>query len=413
MSEPTAVVTCFLRHRGDVLLLRRAEDATTYPGVWGVVTGYLEHDDPMMTARMEVREETRLADVVLVREGTPYVFVDKETDNEWRVHPMLFDVETREVTLNEESTSADWTSPTEILRRETVPELWTSYDRVRPTPQTISADTEHGSATISIRTLEVLRDEAGIAATTGRHIEDVGVVAEDLLEARPSMAALRNRVNRVMAKSSEPEAIEAAAIEAIRNALGADDDAAAATAEVIQGQFVLTLSRSGTVMDALFEADAPVIVAESRPAREGVGVAERLAADGVDVTLCTDAAVAHHLAEEAVDVVVVGADTILPDGRVVNKTGTRGMAIAATREDVPVYVAAASDKITTTNEPFLESGSPADVYDGPAALHVANPTFDVTPTECVDGVITERGILTDDDIRDIVAEFESFATWHI
>ena len=72
------------------------------------------------------------------------------------------------------------------------------------------------------------------------------------------------------------------------------------------------------------------------PAREGLGDADPFAGAGLDVTLCTDAAVAHLLAEESVEVVLVGADAVLPDGSVVNKVGTRAAASAAAREDISV-----------------------------------------------------------------------------
>lgn len=411
VPEATDVVTSFLRNRGAVLLLHRASDASTYPERWGAVTGYVEHDDPVATARMEIREETGVADFDVVRVGDSFAFTDESSDRTWRVHPVLVDVPTREVALNEESRDGEWTSPTEIRRRETVPELWTSYDRVRPTPESIAADDDHGSAAISIHALEVLRDEAGLAAVEDREWGEVRDVAEALLDARPSMAALRTRVNRVMANAETPDSVETAAIEEIERAIAADDDAADLAAEHVRGKRVFTLSRSGTVLEALRTAEPEVLVAESRPAKEGVGVAEELAGAGLDVTLSTDAAIAHLLATEDVDVVLVGADTILADGRVVNKTGTRGAALAARNEDVRVLVVAASDKISPGTDSALESGPAEAVYDGDAALDVANPTFDVTPAACVDAVLTERGGLDEARITAVSEEHAALARW--
>ena len=411
--DQAAVVTCFLRNRGEVLLLHRADDAETYPGRWGAVTGYVEDDDPAGTARMEIREETGLgeADVDPVRAGEPFAVRDDSLGREWRIHPFLFEAATRGVTLDGESTAAEWASPTAILRRETVPDLWRSYDRVAPTVDGVADDREHGSAYLSVRALEVLRDAAGAAAVRGDPMAAVVEVAEALLDARPSMAALGNRVNRAMAAADSPADVEAAAIEGIQRAHAADDAAAAEAATLIDGGTALTLSRSGTVLTALREGASAAIVAESRPAREGVGVAETLAEAGLDVTVCTDAAVAHHLAERDVDAVVVGADSVLPDGRVVNKTGTRMAALAAAREGVPCYVVAASDKVRLDEEPHLESGDPDAVYDGEAALEAANPTFDVTPADLVDGVVTERGVLDADDVSGVAEEHRELAAW--
>ncbi len=411
-----AVVTCFLRHAGEVLLFLRADDAGTYPGRWGTVTGYVEHVDPLATARMEVREETTLTDFDLARRGDPFELRDDDIDRTWEVHPFLFDAGSREIRTNEETARAEWTAPTEIRRRETVPDLWRSYDRVRPTPETLAADDEHGSAYLSIRALEVLREEAALAAERGEDVEAVHDAAGALLDARPSMAALRNRVNRAVSDASTPAEAEHAAIEGIERALDADDRAAKRAADRIEGH-VLTLSRSGTVLAALnggVESPgsvATVTIAESRPAREGVDVAEELDVAGLDVRVCTDAAVAHLLAGGGIDSVLVGADTVLPDGRVVNKTGTRAMAIAADREGVPVYAAAASDKISTEPTPRLESGSPDAVYDGREEVEVVNPTFDVTPADCIDAVLTERGALSADGIREVAAELRGPASW--
>jgi 8-oxo-dGTP pyrophosphatase MutT (NUDIX family) len=59
--EETHVVTCFLRNRGDVLLLRRSEDVGSYAGQWSGVAGPAE-GNPDDAAREEIREETALAD---------------------------------------------------------------------------------------------------------------------------------------------------------------------------------------------------------------------------------------------------------------------------------------------------------------------------------------------------------------
>jgi translation initiation factor 2B subunit (eIF-2B alpha/beta/delta family)/8-oxo-dGTP pyrophosphatase MutT (NUDIX family) len=411
-----AVVTCFLRHDGEVLLFLRDDDAETYPGRWGTVTGYVEHADPLASARMEIREETALTDFELARRGESFEVRDESLDRVWEIHPFLFDAGGRTVRTNEETAHAEWTAPTAILRRETVPDLWASYGRVRPTPETVVADDEHGSAYLSIRALEILRDETALVVERGGGIDEVRATAESLLEARPSMAALRNRVNRAVAGATTPAAAERSAIEGIERALEADERTAERAAGRIGGH-VFTLSRSGTVLAALRGGAASsggvtsVTVAESRPAREGVDVAEALDAASVDVRVCTDAAIAHMLAGNEVDCVLVGADTVLPDGRVVNKTGTRGTAIAADREDVPLYVAAASDKISTEPTVHPESGPPDAVYDGNAGIEAINPTFDVTPADPIDAVLTERGALSGGEVADVASELRELGLW--
>lgn len=405
----THVVTVFLRNAGEVLLLKRSAEVGSYAGKWGAVAGHAE-GSPDDLALEEIREETGIRDATLVRRGEAFEVHDEEHGT-WVVHPYLFDCATRNVTTNYETVEHEWVAPTEILRRETVPDLWTSYDRVRPTVETVAGDDTHGSSYVSLRALEVLRDEAGLAA--GRGDRDVAGVARDLLDARPSMRAVVNRVNRAMAGAEErtPEAVESSAAAVLADAVDADRRAAEAAADRV-GERVLTLSRSETVRAALRAADpGAVFVAESRPAREGVGTAEALAEEaGVEVTLFVDAAVAHVLATASVDSVVVGADTVLADGRVVNKVGTRAAAVAAAREGVDCYAVTARDKIAPGGDPSLEPGDPADVYDGDADVAVLNPTFDVAPADAVT-VVTEDGPMDVDAVAAAAEEYAAYADW--
>ncbi|SIR98511.1 NUDIX domain-containing protein [Natronorubrum thiooxidans] len=434
----THVVTAFLRNRGEVLLLRRSDAVGTYTGQWGGVSGFAE-GDPDTQVRVEIREETGLEvgeDVSLIRSGQPVRFEDADLEREWAVHPYLFDCETRDIELSEEHDAFEWLSPTVVLDpdadREPVPELWTAYERVAPSVRSIAADSEHGAASLSIRALEVLRDRAAIATAERAEFgadpdgewDELAELARQLLEARPSMAVLRNRVNRAMADataaadSESPDgapAVLETTLAGIDRALAADDDAAANASDRINGA-VGTLSRSATVLEALRSGDpSRVFVAESRPAREGIAVAEDLAAaDDLDcpMTVHTDAAAAHVLSSEAIDRIVVGADTICPDGSVVNKTGTRVLALAAAREGIPVSVVAATDKVSTREDVNLESGDRSAVYDGDASLDILNPTFDITPADCVDEYVTERGVLEPDAIGDVAAELRELEVWH-
>ena len=423
-DEPTPVVTVFLRHRGDVLLLRRGEDVDSYPGQWGAVAGHVENDDPQGSALQEIEEETGLhdADVHLEQQGSTFTVEDEGRGTHWQVHPFLFDVESRSIETNWETAAAEWTSPTAILRRDTVPDLWTSYRRVAPSILGITNDTTHGSAYLSLRALEVLRDRAGMLATADTStIEDARArliaTAHRLLEARPSMAVLGNRLHRVMHESHPeptPNAVETHAHAAIDDALTADAAAAQEAAAQLGGKHVITLSRSGTVLSALRAADpAPTVsVAVSDPGSEGVGVAERLTEVGLDVTLCPDAAVARRLREGSVDAVLVGADTVQASGGVVNKVGTYGAALAARRAEVPVYVACATDKIAVEDDASEESASARTVYDGPMDVSVWAPRFDTTPASLVTGgVVTERGTLTTDAVGAVADELAALRDW--
>ncbi|MFC4406506.1 NUDIX domain-containing protein [Haloarchaeobius iranensis] len=417
MSEETHVVTAFLRHDGEVLLLRRSDAVGTYQGDWGGVSGYAE-GDPESQVETEIDEETGIgeAERTLVRTGNPLRVVDDDLDRTWVVHPFLFDVTTREVTTSEEHDTYEWVSPTAMFDRGVVPELWATYGRVAPSVRSVTADDEHGASYLSIRALEVLRDRAatlvGEAESDDDAWDELADLGQRLCRARPSMAVLRNRVNRVLAAADRTAAsVLDTATDGIHRAVTADTDAAVRAGALVSDRTVLTLSRSGTVIRAFAEGSPEeVYVAVSEPGGEGVDVAEALVDDG-PVTLLPDAAVAQAIVSGEVDAVLVGADTILPDGTVVNKVGTRTVAVAAAHEEVPCYVVAATDKIHTEPSVNVESGRRSAVYDGDAPLSMFNPVFDETPAHLVDAFVTERGELDPGEVDAVADELSALADW--
>lgn len=412
--DEVAVVTCFLRNRGEILLLRRSEEVGSYTGRWGGVAGHAE-GNPDAAARQEIREETGIEDAVsLVRAGDPFPVEDAERGTRWIVYPYLFDCESRSVTPNEETDTFAWVPAPDLLRRTTVPELWRSYRAVAPTVETIRRDRTHGSGYLSVRALEVLRDRAG-AVIAGEEPGDwskLRELARELRSARPSMVVIRTRIDRAMVAALEqrtPAALEAAASAGIERAIETDEAAATTAAGQVSGT-VLTLSRSGTVATALEKVDLEaLLVAESRPGGEGIRVAEAFASD-LPTTLVPDAGVAQALVDTDVSAVLVGADTVRADGAVINKLGTRAAAVAAAREGVPVYATAASDKVASTTEVGLDPLDATTVYDGGADLAVAVTRFDVTPADLV-SVITENGLLSPTEIEKLAAEHRRRAEW--
>lgn len=99
-----------------------------------------------------------------------------------------------------------------------------------------------------------------------------------------------------------------------------------------------------------------VIVCESRPLCEGVVMAQRLAAAGLQVTAITDAQ-AGVFVEEA-DLVLLGADAVTPAG-VVNKVGSKLLALAAKAAGVPVI--AVTDSLKVSPGPVAQIALPNTV----------------------------------------------------
>jgi len=436
------VAVVFVRHDAEICLGRYTGPIVAFEGRWSVPLVSLagrgsdvgtDADDVGIDIGKRPGGVELPPGATVVRSGEPYsVAIGSGADSaSITAVPVLVEWPSRDIDrLCGSDPSADsgsihavadgeWVSPTEIRRRDTVPDLWTGYDRVRPTPATLAADTEHGSGFISIRAMEVVRDTAAAAEPPSGGDDPsewaaITEVTKEVLAARPSMAALTNRVNRILSRSADDRtaaAVEAIAEEEIDAALAADSRAAATATPIVAGETVLTLSRSGTLLPVLREAPARVFVAESRPKREGIWVAEAVADAGVDTAVCPDAAIAHLLATEPIDAVLLGADTVFEDGTLINKVGSRGTAIAAAAESVPTYVVTAADKIAPGTEPILETGPTGEIYDGDRDIGVRNPTVDATPPEHVTAFITERGLLEAADVADVAADHAALAAW--
>ena len=400
------IVVTILRHRGRVLLTRSA-------GPWDAPRiGRRGGESPETAARRVARDVLDTA-VTVVRSSSTRGD-DGGAGRAVLLEPAArLDAVSGVLTPDFDDGESEWVHPPAILRCDTVSGLWRAYERVAPTLRTVVADDEHGSTWLSVRALEVLRDRAGLLSARGDDGADPAELvdlADRLQRTRPGMAAVRNRIDRAMADATEwtAPAVERAAVDGVDRAVDADREAAARAAEQLPDS-VLTLSRSGTVLRALRAADVETVyVAESRPGREGVDTAETLARSGRRVVVHTDAAVGTVLAERA-DAVLVGADAVRADGAVVNKTGTRTAATAAAGEGVPVYVVAASDKVATG--PVRVEADASDLYDGGARVETYDPVFDVTPPDLVDGLVTERGRLSTDEVATLADDLAALADW--
>jgi translation initiation factor eIF-2B subunit delta len=197
---------------------------------------------------------------------------------------------------------------------------------------------------------------------------------------------------------------EQAALDFIDAATRAARDASVESATLIRdGARVLTHSRSSTVLAAFLEAkragrNLSVLLTESRPMLEGRAMAGALAIEEIPVTLIADAAAS--LALDGVDLVMLGADKITPVN-LVNKIGTRMIALAARERGLPLYAICDSSKFI--KEDYLRAALPrsrnADELwaEAPRGVSVANSYFEPTPLSDFTGIVTEDGVLSATD----------------
>lgn len=150
---------------------------------------------------------------------------------------------------------------------------------------------------------------------------------------------------------------------------------------------------------------------ETRPLFQGARLTVwELARDNFDVTLITDGMAGALMSLKKIDAVIVGADRIARNGDAANKIGTYGLSVLAKAHKVPFYIAAPF----STFDFKAESGKDIPIEERadyemrvvaspsgdktfslkhvPDSVHVWNPAFDVTPSENITAIITERGV---------------------
>lgn len=272
----------------------------------------------------------------------------------------------------------------------------------------IAADNRSGAAQIAERAADLLlrRAHAGEAPSPEAFRQEMLETGWALIQAQIAMAPLVNLVNMVLWKIEERETLPG-----LRKAVGEAVDhfkhqlkqhslkvAEGTLALIRDGSTVVTISQSSTVQHALYHAYRAgrrfsVVCAESRPGMEGRETAAALAAYGIPVTLLVD--VAAIVAAVDADLVLVGGD-LLSSAGLVNKIGTRALALAARAGGVPLYPLCSSEKFLPLGYPMPSQRTwpPDEVWEGaPQGVTVVNRYFDLTPLGDIADIVTEQGIL--------------------
>lgn len=155
-----------------------------------------------------------------------------------------------------------------------------------------------------------------------------------------------------------------------------------------------------------------VFVDETRPRLQGARLtAWELAQESIDHAIIADNAAGHFMKRKEIDLVIVGADRIAPNGDFANKIGTYEKAVLARENGIPFYVAAPGStfdfSIKSGDDIPIEERSQDEVLIvngkriGPLESSARNPAFDVTPSRYVTAFITEYGLFAPDKLSSL------------
>jgi len=276
-----------------------------------------------------------------------------------------------------------------------------------------------GAGRIARAAVKVLKTtaEASEAKTIDDLVTELNLAAETLLRTRPTAVSLPNGIRYVMWRvlkakntASSVEDLKAYTINLANRFIESSETAVKKIGEIgarriKDGDTILTHCQSSAVEAIIKKAwkqgkEIQVYCTETRPRFQGRITARTLSRVGIPVTMIIDSAARYFMNE--VDKVIVGSDAIAANGAVVNKIGTSLIALAARETRALFYVAAETYKFSPETILggliVIEERNPSEVIS-PGRLKamknvsIRNPSFDMTPAEYIDLIITEKGII--------------------
>ncbi len=181
----------------------------------------------------------------------------------------------------------------------------------------------------------------------------------------------------------------------------------------------LATVKYGTALSPVYVAkenghNIKVYADETRPLLQGARLtASELCEAGVDTTVICDNMASFIMKNGLVQAVLVGCDRVALNGDTANKIGTSGVAILAKHYNIPFYVCmpfSTFDKNVKTGDDIVIEMRDGDEigemwYEKPMLPENAktlNPAFDVTDHSLITAFITEKGVITPDEIEKFI-----------
>lgn len=241
-------------------------------------------------------------------------------------------------------------------------------------------------------------------------------LSQELLKVRPSMAPIINAIgfflhdleyytkiellDRFEAFSKKRERMEHALVSSFNSFLDRFKE---------KHLNIMLISYSTTIIRCIKESkmnDFSFYILEARPLLEGRRTAEILSSE-FETHLITDSSMGKFI--KSVDIVLLGIDSVLRDGSIINKIGSHPLACIASDNSKNVFAVGDSYKYNLKShygqEIIVEDKPTYEVYSKrikKKLLHVHNYYFDITPSKYLNGIISDLGVLTIQEFLDEV-----------
>lgn len=277
----------------------------------------------------------------------------------------------------------------------------------------IEFDRASGASQLARKALDVLR----VFAQTSRNktcrgfVEDFNKLGRRLFEVRPNMAPVQNLVAQIVYEVDTLEECDLVvvrnfAISRIEELCKESEFAVKKSAEwgatiIADSDYLATCSYSSTVGETLKVAKQQgksfkVFVAESRTEdnkfQYGRILAKFLKSIKIPAEVFPDDEIYRYAPKTKY--VLVGADSLLCDGSIINGAPTYKVARKAKECGIPFYSVCETTKANTLS--YL--GKNIELKEG----------FELVPANLITGIITEKGILDANEIVEIMKEKSKF-----
>ena len=118
------VISCLLKHKDEILILKRSKLVGSFQGYWSCISGYMEkEEDPVETAYREVLEETRMPKEEISNHLLEGPFYSEAADVVFVAHWVLMETKIKRVVLDWEHDDCQWINSKKIPMEKVVPWL--------------------------------------------------------------------------------------------------------------------------------------------------------------------------------------------------------------------------------------------------------------------------------------------------
>lgn len=163
--------------------------------------------------------------------------------------------------------------------------------------------------------------------------------------------------------------------------------------EIKRSLKIITLSNSKTLFEIFKllsqkKKGIEIIISESRPLNEGRILAEKLVSSNIKVQLITEAMIPAYV--KICNVAIIGADAVLKNRNVVNKVGSKLLAITANYYKKPFYVVADRTKIKSDNKFLQKEKNSSEIWNyNNKYLTIKNYYFEIIEKKLITKIITD------------------------